>query len=148
MTTPAERPSVLFVCVANSCRSQMAEAVAKSLGGGRWDVWSAGSHPSGQLNSTAIQLLQEVGLDLKGHRSKGVEALPKRQWDYLVTMGCGDHCPNVAAAHRLDWEIPDPVGLPVEEARTIRDRITELVRELLSRQPEPRLDNGGGLGEN
>ncbi len=132
MTTPAERPSVLFVCVANSCRSQMAEAVAKSLGGGRWDVWSAGSHPSGQLNSTAIHLMQEVGLNLKGHRSKGVEALPERQWDYLVTMGCGDHCPTVAAAHRLDWEIPDPVGLPVEEARTIRDRITELIRELLA----------------
>ncbi len=132
MTTPAERPSVLFVCVANSCRSQMAEAVAKSLSGGRWDVWSAGSHPSGQLNSTAIQLMQEVGLDLKGHRSKGVEALPERQWDYVVTMGCGDHCPTVAAAHRLDWDTPDPVGLPVEEARIIRDRITVLFRELLA----------------
>ena len=129
---PSERPSVLFVCVANSCRSQMAEAVAKSLGGGRWDVWSAGSHPSGQLNATAIQLMQEVGLDLKGHRSKGVEALPDRQWDYLVTMGCGDHCSTVAAAHRLDWEIPDPVGIPIEESRLIRDRITELVRGLLA----------------
>ena len=132
MTAPAERPSVLFVCVANSCRSQMAEAVAKSLSGGRWDVWSAGSHPSGQLNPTAIQLMQEVGLDLKGHRSKGVEALPKRQWDYLVTMGCGDRCPTVASAHRLDWDTPDPVGLPVEESRAIRDRITELVRGLLA----------------
>ena len=128
----AEKPSVLFVCVANSCRSQMAEAAAKSLGGGRWDVWSAGSHPSGRIQPVATQLMAELGLDLAAHRSKGLADVPSRRWDYVVTMGCGDACPAVQAAHRIDWDIPDPVGLPTDEARQIRDRIVALVRDLIT----------------
>ena len=124
-------PSILFVCVANSCRSQMAEAIARSLAGDRWEVWSAGSNPSGHVHPVAIQMMRELGLDLRGHHSKGVEELPARQWDYVVTMGCGDRCPTVPARQRLESDIPDPVGLPIEETRRIRDQITDQVRQLL-----------------
>ena len=127
-----QKPSVVFVCVANSCRSQMAEAVAQSLAGDRWEVWSAGSNPSGFVHPMAVTLMAELGLDLGRHRSKGVEALPDRRWDYVVTMGCGDRCPTLNAAHRLDWEIPDPVGLSLDEARRIRDDIAARVRALLT----------------
>jgi len=126
-------PSVLFVCVANSCRSQMAEALARSLGGGRWDVWSAGSSPSGQVHPIASQLMAELGLDLSGHRSKGFAEVPKRQWDYVVTMGCGEACPTVGARQRVEWDVPDPVGLPLEEARKIRERIVQAVRDLIGK---------------
>lgn len=126
----ASVPTVLFVCIANSCRSQMAEALSKSLSQERWEVWSAGSHPSGRVHPFAIQLMQEVGLSLDSHRSKGLGALPERTWDYVVTMGCQDDCPVVKARHRIAWEIPDPIGRPLDEARAVRNRIAELVREL------------------
>jgi len=124
-------PSVLFVCVANSCRSQMAEAAAKAIGKGAWEIWSAGSSPGGRVHPLAIQLMEEKGLSLAGHWSKGVDELPVTRWDCVVTMGCGDACPSVAAARRLDWRIPDPVGLPLEEARRIRDHIIEQCQALL-----------------
>ena len=123
--------SVVFVCVANSCRSQMAEAMAKSLAGDRWEVWSAGSHPSGRVHPVAIAAIKELGLDLSTHRSKGLEELPARAWDYVVTMGCGDACPAVRARHRIEWDIPDPIGLPLAEVRRIRDQIVGLVRGLI-----------------
>lgn len=128
-------PSILFVCVANSCRSQMAEAIAKSVGKNQWDVWSAGSHPSGRIHPVAIQAMQELGLDLSTHRSKGLGDVPARRWDYMVTMGCGDACPHVPARRRLDWQIPDPVGLPIEDVRTMREQLVQLVTELLARSP-------------
>ena len=109
----------------------MAEAIARSLAKGKWEVWSAGSQPSGRVHPIALQLMTELGLDLSTHHSKGLNELPARRWDYVVTMGCGDSCPSVNARGRLDWEIPDPVGLPLEEARRIRDQITGLVRDLL-----------------
>ncbi|MBI4342668.1 MAG: arsenate reductase ArsC [Candidatus Omnitrophica bacterium] len=124
-------PSMLFVCVANSFRSQMAEAIAKSLRQPGWEIWSAGSHPSGAVHPLAQQLMQEVGLDLSGHRSKGLGEVPQRPWDYVVTMGCGDRCPAVAAATHLDWEIPDPAGRPLEEARRIRDDLARRIRQLM-----------------
>ena len=130
-------PSALFVCVANSFRSQMAEAVARSLGGQRWEVASAGSHPSGHVHPLAVQLMNEIGLNLAGHRSKGLEDLPAKRWDYVVTMGCGDSCPAVAAEHRLDWDLPDPAGLSLEHSRAVRDRIIELVRDLMARAAPP-----------
>jgi len=132
MSSEAPRRSLLFVCVANSCRSQMAEAIAKSLAADRWEVWSAGSSPSGRVHPVAIQAMQELGLDLSGHRSKGLDAIPVRQWDYVVTMGCGDTCPAVPARHRIEWDIPDPIGLPMEEVRRIRDDVVRRVDELLS----------------
>ena len=124
-------PSVLFVCVANSCRSQMAEAVAKSMADPSWDVWSAGSSPSGRVSPVAIQLMAELSLDFSGHHSKGLDEVPHREWDYVVTMGCGDACPTVRARRRLDWDLPDPVGLSVDEARMVREDIVMRVRRLL-----------------
>ena len=123
-------PSVVFVCVANSCRSQIAEAVAKSVAGPSWEVWSAGSRPSGQVHPLAVAVMAELGYDLTRHRSKGIPELPQRQWDYVVTMGCGEQCPALPARHRIDWNIPDPVGLPLDDARRIRDQIAGLVRGL------------------
>ena len=134
-------PSVLFVCTANSFRSQMAEAVARAVGGPAWDIGSAGSQPSGRVHPQAIQLMKEIGLDLRAHRSKGLDEVSSRPWDYVVTMGCGDACPSVPAKHRLDWQIPDPAAVPPEEARRIRDHIVALVRELMG-QPGP----SGGAG--
>ena len=125
-------PRILFVCVANSCRSQMAEAVAKSLVDDRWEVWSAGSRPSGQVDPVVRILMEEIGLDISDHHSKGLDAIPKQRWDYVVTMGCGDACPHVASEQRIDWDLPDPVGLPIEEARRIRDQIIDRLRKLLN----------------
>ena len=110
----------------------MAEAIAKSLAGNQWDVWSAGSSPSGRVHPVAIEMMKELGLDLSGHRSKGLAELLPREWDYVVTMGCGDACPTVPARHRVDWDIPDPVGLPLEEVRRIRDDVIRRVADLLS----------------
>lgn len=130
-------PSVLFVCVQNSCRSQMAEAFARSMTQGAWRVASAGSRPSGRVHPTAIALMQELGLDLRSHASKGVDAVAGETWDYVVTMGCGDACPRVPARRRLDWPIPDPVGLPLDEARRIRDDLASRVRALVTRPASP-----------
>ena len=124
-------PRVLFVCVANSCRSHMAEAVAKSFVGDRWEIWSAGSQPSGQIHPVTLTLMEEIGLDVSRQHSKGLDAVPNRHWDYVVTMGCGDACPHVDAMQRIDWDLPDPVGLPIEEARQLRDQIIDRVRKLL-----------------
>ena len=127
------KPSVLFVCVANSCRSQMAEAIAKSFVTDAWEIWSAGSHPGGGVHPVAIQTMQELGLDLSAHRSKGLHDVPSREWDYVVTMGCGeDACPTIPAHHRLDWPIADPVGLPLEDVRRIRDDLTQRITALLN----------------
>ena len=109
----------------------MAEAAARSSVGDRWEIWSAGSFPSGRVHPLAIQLMAEQGVDLSRHASKGLEALPQRVWDYVVTMGCGDQCPALPAGRRIDWQIPDPVAMPLEQARQVRDRIIHLVRELL-----------------
>ena len=114
----------------------MAEAIARSLAGNRWEVWSAGSHPSGRVHPVALQVMGELGLDLSTHRSKGLDAVPAGPWDYVVTMGCGDACPALPARHRLDWEIPDPVGLPPAEVRRIRDDLIQRVGRLLGAKPE------------
>ena len=124
-------PRVLFVCVANSCRSQMAEAIARSLAETACEIWSAGSRPSGTVHPVAVEMMQELGLDLSRHRSKGLEALPGGTWDAVVTMGCGDVCGLLPAARRADWPIPDPVGLRPEQTRTIRDDLARRVRALL-----------------
>jgi len=134
-------PSVVFVCVANSCRSQMAEAFARACRDARWEIWSAGSHPSGRIHPLAVQMMAEVGLDLSAQRSKGIDELPSQLWDYVVLMGCKDRCPTLKARHRVEWSIPDPVGLPLEEARRIRDRLRSLVTDLVRAggSPQPPL---------
>ncbi|MBI5836780.1 MAG: arsenate reductase ArsC [Candidatus Eisenbacteria bacterium] len=132
--TPKARPTLLFVCIENSCRSQMAEGFAAALGQGRVAAYSAGSKPSGQVHPAAVRFMAEKGIDLGGRRSKGLDSLPAGvTWDYVVTMGCGDACPSLPARHRLDWELPDPKNLPDEEFRAVRDRIESRVRELIDR---------------
>lgn len=109
----------------------MAEALARAIGGPRVDAWSAGSHPSGSVHPAAIASIARRGLSLSGHRSKGIDDLPAWRWDAVVTMGCGDACPHVPAARRLDWKIPDPVGLSTAQFDAVRDDLEERIRALI-----------------
>lgn len=122
---------VLFVCVENSNRSQMAEAFARLHGAGKVEAFSAGSRPSGRVNPKAIEAMKERGYDLAVHRSKGLEAFDGTDVDAAVTMGCGDECPLVRARKRVDWRIPDPRDMTPEEFRQVRDLIEAKVKELL-----------------
>src|SRR5947209_1340043 len=122
---------VLFVCVENSCRSQIAEAFARMHGKGIIEPYSAGSRPSGVVNPKAIESMREVGYDLSRHQSKTLSEIPDVQYEYAITMGCGDECPFVKAKHREDWNIPDPKHMPPEEFRAVRDFIEEKVKSLL-----------------
>ncbi|HEV8479711.1 MAG TPA: arsenate reductase ArsC [Candidatus Eisenbacteria bacterium] len=121
----------LFVCVENSGRSQMAEAFARSLG---IDAASAGSKPSGQINPRTIEVMAEKGISLAGQRSKSLQEIPPGEWDYVVTMGCGDACPWVPARRREDWDLPDPKDLDEADFRRVRDEIEARVRKLLPAQ--------------
>jgi arsenate reductase (thioredoxin) len=123
---------VLFVCVENSNRSQMAEAFARLHGGEDVEAFSAGSRPSGRVNAKAIEAMKEVGYDLTTHQSKGLEAFNGQEFDAAVTMGCGDACPLVRARRRIDWTIPDPREMPPERFRQVRDLIEQKVKELLA----------------
>ena len=122
---------VLFVCVENSNRSQMAEAFARIHGGGRIEAASAGSRPSGRVNPKAIAAMAELGYDLAAHASKGLDAFNGRAVDVAVTMGCGDECPLVLANRRVDWKIPDPRDMTPAEFRGVRDLIERKVQDLL-----------------
>jgi arsenate reductase len=124
---------VLFVCVENSNRSQMAQAFAVILGGGAVEAHSAGSRPSGKINPKAVEAMRELGYDLTAHASKSLAEVPAGEFDAAVTMGCGDACPNVPARLREDWQIPDPREMPSEEFRKVRDLIEAKVKELLTR---------------
>jgi arsenate reductase (thioredoxin) len=122
---------VVFVCVENSNRSQMAEAFARMVAGGRVEAYSAGSRPSGHVNPKAIEAMRELGYDLTKHRSQALADLPDVEFDVAVTMGCGDSCPLLRAKRREDWIIPDPKALPPEQFRAVRDLIGEKVKDLL-----------------
>jgi arsenate reductase len=122
---------VLFVCVENANRSQMAEAFARMLGGAAVEAYSAGSRPSGVVNPKAIAAMQELGYDLTTHGSKSLNDLPDVEFDFVATMGCGDSCPWVRARARADWSIPDPKHLPPDEFRGVRDLIRDKVTEAL-----------------
>jgi protein-tyrosine-phosphatase len=124
---------ILFVCVENSNRSQMAEAFARRIGGARVEAFSAGSRPSGRVNPRAIEAMREKGVDLTKHGSKSLADLPAVEFDAAVTMGCGDACPSVSAKVREDWSIPDPREMLPEEFRGVRDLIEARVRSLLDR---------------
>jgi protein-tyrosine-phosphatase len=124
---------VLFVCIENSCRSQMAEAFAHLYAQASIQAFSAGSRPSGQINPQAISVMAELGYDLRSHSSKSLQAIPRVKYDYVITMGCGDECPFIPAEHHEDWDLPDPKMLPLEEFRQVRDRIGERVKELAAR---------------
>jgi protein-tyrosine-phosphatase len=126
------KKSFLFVCIENSNRSQMAQAFAKIWGGEHVEAYSAGSRPSGKINPKAIVAMSELGYDLNTHDSKSLDEIPAIQFDYVVTMGCGDACPWVPAIHRLDWQIPDPREMDPIEFNEVRDLISKKVKELIN----------------
>ena len=125
------KTSILFVCIENSCRSQMAEGFARALGGDKIEAFSAGSRPSGMVNPEAIAVMNEIGIDVSQQNSKGFKDLPRQDFDYVVTMGCQDVCPFFPAKQELAWDIPDPKGRGPEVFREVRDRIKKQVIELL-----------------
>jgi protein-tyrosine-phosphatase len=122
---------LLFVCIENSNRSQMAEAFARIHGAGQVKAYSAGSRPSGTVNPRAIAAMSALGYDLSLHQSKSLNDIPNVEYDVAITMGCGDECPLVRAKRREDWQIPDPKNLPPEEFAKVRDLIEGKVKELL-----------------
>lgn len=123
---------LLFVCVENSCRSQIAEAFARLHGGAGVEAYSAGSRPSGQVNPKAIETMKEIGYDLGGHDSKSLNDIPDVEYDFVATMGCGDECPYVRTKRREDWQIPDPKNLPRDQFRETRDLIESKVKDVLA----------------
>ncbi len=125
--------SVLFVCTENSNRSQMAEAFARIHGEGILQPYSAGSRPSGRVNSRAVRAMGEVGYDLSTHRSKSVSEVPPGPYDFVITMGCGVDCPLVPAVERDDWDLPDPRDMAPEAFNEVRDEIESRVKKLLER---------------
>ena len=122
---------VLFVCVENSNRSQMAEAFARMQGGSEVQALSAGSKPSGQINPKAVRFMAELGYDLTAHASKSLDEIDGA-FDAVITMGCGDNCPWVPANRREDWALPDPKHFDDDGYRAVRDEIAERVKTLLA----------------
>jgi arsenate reductase len=136
-----ERPSVLFVCVHNAGRSQMAAAFLTQLSGGAVEVRSAGSRPAAQVNPAAVAAMAEVGIDIAAERPTVLTDQAVRASDVVVTMGCGDTCPYYPGLRYEDWELEDPAGRGLEGVRPIRDeirtRVERLVRELVPALAEP-----------
>ena len=126
-----EKKKILFVCVENARRSQMAEGFANAFGQGRLEVYSAGSRPSSVIDPLVMEVMKEKGIDLSARRPKGLNDLPSVEMDYLITMGCEETCPAVLAKTNIEWEIPDPKGKSLDTFRKIRDMIEERVRALL-----------------
>ena len=122
---------ILFVCIENSCRSQMAEAFAKIHGKGILLAYSAGSNALGKVNNKAIKSMKEIGYDLDTHSSKALTKIPDIEYDYAITMGCGDECPLVRAKSRTDWDLPDPKNMNEEEFNKVRDTIEIKVLALI-----------------
>jgi protein-tyrosine-phosphatase len=129
---PSERPSVLFVCVHNAGRSQMAAAYLEHLGGGRVEVRSAGSAPADQVNPAAVEAMREEGIDLTGAQPKVLTTEAVQASDVVVTMGCGDTCPIFPGKRYEDWVLDDPAGRGLEAVRPIRDEIRRRVETLLA----------------
>lgn len=129
--TPA-RPAVLFVCVHNAGRSQMAAGFLRHLAGGRVDVFSAGSEPAEGVNPVAVEAMAEVGIDIVGFRPEVLTTDAVRASDVVVTMGCGDACPVFPGKRYEDWDLPDPAGRPLGEVRPVRDEIERRVRALVA----------------
>lgn len=122
---------LLFVCVENSCRSQIAEAFARIHGGSDVEAFSAGSRPSDIVNPKAIESMKEIGYDLSVHASKPLDHVPNESFDFVATMGCGDECPMIRAKRHEDWQIPDPKEMAPHAFRKVRDEIEAKVKEVL-----------------
>ncbi|HET9213835.1 MAG TPA: arsenate reductase ArsC [Gaiellaceae bacterium] len=128
----AETPTVLFVCVHNAGRSQMAAALLERHAAGRVRVRSAGSEPAEAVNPAVVAAMAELGIDLKAAVPRRLEDEAVREADVVVTMGCGDACPVYPGKRYEDWALPDPSGLGLDEVRPIRDEIERRVRALLA----------------
>jgi protein-tyrosine-phosphatase len=128
---PMTRRRVLFVCIENANRSQMAEAFAHIHGGDRVEALSAGSRPSGVINPKAVRFMSELGYDLTKHDSKSLDEIDG-EFDAVVTMGCGDSCPWLPAKRREDWSLPDPKHMDDDAYRAVRDDISARVQRLLA----------------
>jgi arsenate reductase len=128
----ADVPEVLFMCTHNAGRSQMAAALLAREAGGRVRVTSAGSAPASDVNAAVVAAMAEIGLDISREVPKALAPAQARAADVVVTMGCGDACPVFPGKRYLDWELPDPAGLTVEQVRPIRDEIATRVRSLLT----------------
>ena len=124
-------PEVLFVCTHNAGRSQMAAALLDHKAAGSVRVTSAGSQPADELNPAVVQVMTEIGLDISRERPKRLTTDFVQAADVVITMGCGDACPVYPGKRYLDWVLPDPAGLSVDEVRAIRDQIDQLVDALL-----------------
>jgi arsenate reductase len=138
-----QRRSIVFLCVHNAGRSQMAAGWARSLGGDRVDVFSGGSDPADELNPSAVDAMAEVGIDIADEHPKPWTDEAVRSADVVVTMGCGDACPIFPGTRYEDWEVPDPAGLGVDEVRPIRADIERRVRRLLQQLGVPTPEAGG-----
>jgi arsenate reductase len=125
------RPAVLFLCVHNAGRSQMAAGWLRHLAGDRVEVYSGGSEPADQVNPAAVAAMAEVGIDIAGQRPQRWTDEHARSADVVVTMGCGDVCPVYPGKRYEDWELTDPAGQPVELVRTVRDQIRRRVESLI-----------------
>jgi len=132
----SEPPEVLFVCVHNAGRSQMAAALLDRHAHGRVRVRSAGSEPADAINPAVVEAMSEIGIDLSREVPKRLTDEAVREADAVVTMGCGDACPIYAGKRYLDWDLPDPSGRPVEEVRAIRDEIDRRVCQLVAELTE------------
>jgi len=134
MPEPNDVPEVLFVCVHNAGRSQMAAALLEHHAAGRVRVRSAGTTPSDEIHPNVVEAMAERGLDVSTAQPKGLREDDVREVDVVITMGCGDACPVVPGTRYLDWDLPDPAGKPIAEVRPIRDdierRVLDLLREL------------------
>ena len=131
MTEPA-RPSVMFVCVHNAGRSQMAAGFMTALSGGRVEVRSAGSMPADQVNPVAVEAMAEVGIDITAERPKILTADAVQASDAVITMGCGDACPYFPGVRYEDWVLEDPADKGLETVRRVRDEIRGRVETLLA----------------
>ncbi|MFD9777543.1 arsenate reductase ArsC [[Kitasatospora] papulosa] len=128
----ADKPSVLFVCVHNAGRSQMAAAWLTHLAGDRVEVRSAGSNPGDHVNPAAVEAMAEVGIDISAEVPKVLTTDAVKESDVCITMGCGDTCPVFPGKRYLDWRLEDPAGQGVEVVRPIRDEIKTLVKTLIA----------------
>jgi len=127
-----KKPTVLFVCVHNAGRSQMAAAFMKELSGGRVDVSSAGSAPKDSINPVAVQVMAEIGIDIGSNAPKILTTEAVQESDVVITMGCGDTCPYFPGKRYEDWVVDDPAGQGIETVRHIRDEIKSRIEQLLA----------------
>jgi arsenate reductase (thioredoxin) len=130
--------NALFVCLQNAGRSQMSQALFERAAEGRHEARSAGTTPAERVHPEVVEAMGELGIDLAGRAPHGLTEDDASWADVVVTMGCGDKCPYIPGRRYVDWDLPDPAGLPVEEVRAVRDEIERRVTELVAELDRPR----------